>query len=94
MTTTHFLDAIDTASSRQYLADPLCRHCKEVRSFHQEDKCLFDASPFNPMTLEEYQAHVKALMGDAGSSFIKDMLKQESFTRSLFKAIPLEPKKK
>ena len=35
---------------------PTCRHCKKEKGEHTQDKCLFEATSWDPMNLEEWRA--------------------------------------
>ena len=33
---------------------PKCRHCKRTANEHEEDKCLFESTSFDPMSYAEF----------------------------------------
>jgi len=33
---------------------PKCRHCKRTQDEHEEDKCLFESTTWDPMTHAEF----------------------------------------
>ena len=52
------------------MAEPrLCRHCKQDRDTHLDNKCLFEASVFEPMTWEELMKESIHLGQPTGVSF-------------------------
>lgn len=53
-----------------------CRHCKQEESAHQERKCLFEPTLFEPMTPEE---HARWLLELAGSQHIREKLRESGF---------------
>ncbi len=36
--------------------DLVCRNCRKTHKKHSEEKCLFDSTLWDPMTLEEWHA--------------------------------------
>lgn len=65
---------------------PTCRHCKKTEDEHAQDKCLFEATAWDPMSLSEWVEWRKKLwaeLGGIGADFIRDKLKQAGFAQRM-----------
>jgi hypothetical protein len=74
----------------------VCRHCKKTAEEHSDGteeaagSCLFDSTTWDPMSQSEWVEWRKGLwldLGNTGSEYIRDKLKEDGFAARIKKDI-------
>jgi hypothetical protein len=65
---------------------PTCRHCKKTATQHAQDKCLFESTPWDPMTPTEWtlwRREVWSQLADPGTNYLREQLRNEGFAKKV-----------